>query len=249
MIDIHLLHPNHLLYEAVGRPKISGTQILPEPILCGLCGLQTNEKVKWKITMNFSALDIFAEKENFQTLCPACIFTLNHLRDLHKGYLLTKVGFNVIQFEDQNEKKIKLGNIKVVNRYYFKELLLNPPTDEPWVLMFQSKMNAQHSLMKATVNYGEGDSLFISDGSNMYIIPREGLEELLNALEKIKLSSTLYPYLFLDKDPFVNHKDIDLWNEVAPIIYKHRHKDYLGFVYDRIIPPKKYMQDMLKIND
>lgn len=247
MIDLHLLHPHHLLYHVLGEPKIEGLHQLEESIGCPLCGLKTSQIVDWKITPTFSNLDLFAEKESLKKLCPACIFALNHLTQLHKPYFLIKdEGFKIIQFDDQKDKDIKLGELQIFSRFYLKEFLLNPPTDKPWILMLQSKTNPQHHLMKAMVNYGNSDSLIICDGGSNIIIPREGLENLFNALEKVKLSDSLYPFIYSDKSPHPNHKEFALWEEVAPIINPHKHKHYLAYLYNKIIPPKDYMLNLLK---
>lgn len=242
--DFRLLSPTQLLYHAIGKPHVDHCIHIENEVTCPLCGLPTQQIVGWKVPAKFSDLDLFAEKENLKYLCPACSFTLGHIKDLHKAYFLSgNKGFNVLQFDDQNEKKIGIGKKEVVSRYYLKELLLNPPMDDPWILMLQSKMNPQHSLMRAKVNYGQAETVWVSNGTSSCAIPRTGLIELLTALEKIKLSDSLYPYLFTERPPSNKHKEISIWEEVEPIISKHRYTHYLTFLYDRIIPPKKYIQE------
>lgn len=244
--DIRQLIPSHLLYGALEYPAINGQEQFNEPFLCPLCGIETWEGVKWKVTPRFSDLDTFAEKENIKFLCPACYFTLNHILDLHKPYLLNPEGLHILQFDDQAEKKVKLGKVKRVSRYYLMDFLLNAPTHEPWVLMLQSKMNPQHSLIRAKVNFGYSDTLWVSDGTTPHAIPREGLESLFECLIKVKKSTGLYLYLYMDEPPRKEHKEYELWLELEPILAKHRHAHYLPFVYERIIPPKKYMVEKEK---
>lgn len=242
MKDIRLLHPTHLLYHALGQPLLKGNKKLDYNKPCPLCGILTINAVEWKVGKKFSDLDWFAEKENIEFLCSACYYALTHIRELHKAYILTySEGLKVLQFDDQPIKKIGLGQLKPVSRYYLKDFLLNPPVGEPWIMMLQTKMNPQHSIMKAKVNYGFAETLWVSNGGMNYAIPVEGLEDLFNSLEKVKKSDSLYPYLFKDKRPWKEHKEIKLWEEVEPHIAKHKHKHYLSFLYDRIIPPKKYM--------
>lgn len=240
---IRLLHPTHLFYHAIGYPKMDKQQKVIEPVLCPMCGIESLEIVDWKIGAKFTDLDLFAEKEKIKFLCPACFCALKHITELHKPYLLThKTGFNILQFDDVADKAIKLGNKKVVSRFFIKEFLSDPPTDDYWILMFQSEMNKRHTLMKAKVNFGDSETLWVQNGTITYAIPKTNIKELLNALEKIKLSNSLYPYLFIDKEPKDDHKEIHIWKEVAPIIRKHRHAHYLEFLYDRIVPPKEYMK-------
>ncbi|GLO68333.1 MULTISPECIES: hypothetical protein [Oceanobacillus] len=242
MNDIRLLNPTHLLHHAIGQPLIKGIRKLVSNNLCPLCGLPTIDAVDWKISKKFSDLDSFAEKENIKFLCPACYYSLLHIRELHKAYILTYTeGLKVLQFDDQPSKKIGIGQKKVVSRYYLRDFLLKPPVDDPWIMMLQTKMNPQHSIMKAKVNFGYADTLWVCNGGKNYAIPKKGLEELFNALEKVKKSDLLYPYLFNDNRPWKGHKEIKLWEDVEPIIAKHKYKHYLSFIYDRIIPPKKYM--------
>ncbi|HLR41515.1 MAG TPA: hypothetical protein VK091_07535, partial [Virgibacillus sp.] len=175
-------------------------------------------------------------------LCPACFFSLKNIRNLHKLYILTwKKGFTVLQYDDQPNKKVNIGQKKIVTRYFLKDFLLNPPVHDPWILMLQSKINPQHSLIQAKVNYGHSDTFWISDGPETYAVPSVGLKGLLYALEEIKKSDALYPYLFSSKRPPKNHKEIKLWEKVEPNIIHHKHRHYLHFLYDRIIPPKNYM--------
>src|SRR5699024_3335700 len=184
------------------------------------------------------------EIEKIKFFCVTCFFTLKHIRDLHKPYILTgNSGFTVIQYDDQPDRKISIGSKKIVTRYFLKEFLLNTPVDDPWILMLQSKMNPQHSLKRAKVNYGNSEIFWVSDGIVPYAIPREGLDELLSSLEKIKRSDSLYPYLFSDRFPKRNHKEIKLWKEIESTIIKHKYRHYLPFLYDRVIPPKSYIMD------
>lgn len=238
----YLLHPTTLLYESLQKPSVKGLEELEQPCQCNLCGKESFQLVSWKITSTFTDLDIFAYKENIKYLCPSCAFALDNLRNLHKMYLLTySKGLEILQFDDQSAKKAGIGKIKIVSRYFLKDFLLNAPTDDPWILMLQSKMNPQHSLIRAKVNYGESDTLWVSDGQTPYAIPKEGLKELFDALEKVKRSDTLYPYLFKEGHPAKTNKEYHVWEEIEPIIYKHRYKHYLPFLYDRFIPPKAYL--------
>ena len=159
-----------------------------------------------------------------------------------QGYMLTyKKGFTVLQFDDKPEKKSNIGKTRVVSRFYLKEFLLNPLIEDPWILMLQTKINSQHSIIKAKVNYGYSDTLWVCNGGDNVAIPREGLEELFHVLEKVKLSDSLYPYLFSEIRPKKEHNEYGLWQEVEPIIAKHKYTHYLSFIYDRLIPPKQYM--------
>ncbi|MFD1848938.1 hypothetical protein [Oceanobacillus bengalensis] len=242
MKDIHLLNPTHLLYHAVGKPRVKGIKKLGSNKRCSLCGLPTTDAVGWEVGKKFSNLDLFAEKENIDFLCPACHYALSHIKELHKAYILRYTeGLKILQFDDQPSKKIGIGQKRIVSRYYLRDFLSNPPVDDPWIMMLQTKMNPQHSIMKAKVNFGYADTLWVCNGGINYAIPKKGLVELFNALEKVKKSDSLYPYLFNDKRPWKEHKEIKLWEEVEPIIVKHRCKHYLSFIYDRIIPPKNYM--------
>lgn|SRR5699024_2456583 len=242
MIDVKLLKPTHLLYEAIGQPDISEMKNKKEAIKCPLCGHPSQKIVDWGIGTKFTNLDIFAEKEHIKYLCTACFFSLKHIRDLHKPYVLTrKKGLTILQFDDQPNKRINLGQKKIVTRYFLKDFLLHAPSHDPWVLMLQSKMNPQHSLLQAKVNYGHSDMFWVSDGIKTYAVPSNGLEDLLDALEEIKKSNALYPYLFSNKRPHSKHQELELWEKVEPIIAKHRHKHYISFLYDRVVPPKNYM--------
>lgn len=250
-MDIKLLHPHHLLYHELNKPQITDYPIiqLEKSECCGLCGLDTVEIVDWKTPPTFTNLNLFAEKKRFSTLCPACHFALKKYASLHKYYILVQgEGFKVIQFDDDEDKKIDFGERLIVSRFYLKDFLLNAPTDKPWVLMLQSKQNAQHNLMKAIVNYGDSDSFNVCEGGQNLNIPREGLEDLLNALEKIKLSNSLYTFLYSDKSPHPNHKEFELWQEVSPIINPHKYTHYLTFLYNKVIPKKDYMLKLLENN-
>ena len=102
-------------------------------------------------------------------------FTLKHISDLHKPYILTgNSGFTVIQYDGQPDRKISIGSKKIVTRYFLKEFLLNTPVDDPWILMLQSKMNPQHSLIRAKVNYGNSDIFWVSDGIVPYAMSYGG---------------------------------------------------------------------------
>src|SRR5699024_602366 len=244
LIDLNLLKPTQLLYESIGKPFIKTAKEIENLVNCPLCGTETNEIVDWKIGNKFTDLDMFAEKENIKFLCVACFFTLKHIRDLHKPYILTgNSGSTVIQYDDQPDRKISIDSKTIVTRYFLKEFLLNTPVDDPWILMLQSKMNPQHSLIRAMVNYENSEIFWESDGIVPYAIPREGLDELLSSLEKIKRSDSLYPYLFSDRFPKRNHKEIKLWKEIESTIIKHKYRHYLPFLYDRVIPPKSYIMD------
>ncbi len=242
MKDIRLFYPTHLLYNVIGQPPINGIKELEPSSLCPLCGITTKNAVDWKVNKRFSDLDLFAEKESITFLCPACMFALNHIKELHKAYILTyKKGFIVLQFDDQPDKKSSIGIVKVVSRYFLKDFLLNPPADDPWIMMTQSKINPQHSIIKAKVNYGYSETMWVCNGGNNVAIPKEGLGELIHALEKVKKSDSFYPYLFSDKRPRKDHKEAHIWKEIEPIVSKHKFKHYVPFIYDRIVPPKKYM--------
>ena len=84
MKDICLFYPTHLLFKAIGQPPLNGIKELEATSLCPLCGLPTKNAIPWKVTKKFSNLDLFAEKENITFLCPACMFALNHIKELHK---------------------------------------------------------------------------------------------------------------------------------------------------------------------
>lgn len=243
MVAVNLLQPTHLLYESIHRPKVKGQTYSEFAKPCPLCGIPTQDIVPWKTPAKFSDLDIFAEKEGLSFLCPACAFALGHIKELHKPYLLTlKEGFQLLHFDDdERERQTPFGQVLKISRYFLMDFLLNAPTDDPWVFMLQSKINPQHSLIHAKVNYGESDTLYVSEGQTVHMIPKKGLHDLLMALKKIKCSESLYPCLFKDGPPRKDHPEIETWKEIVDVISMHRHKHYLPFLYDRIIPPKKYM--------
>lgn len=239
MNDVKSFHPYHLLHKALDYPLLDTIEDTQTPVKCSCCGFLTDKVQKKHMSGTFSDYSAFKEKVSIPYLCPACAFGLKQIRKLHKMYLLTEKEMTFLQFEDRADKRdVPFGKKKIVPRSFLYETLLNPPK-EKWILMVQSSMNPQHSLLHARVNAGEGDSLYVSDGLTSYEIPSNGLRELIEAMSVAKEEGLFY-YVFQEsrREP-KDKKKKEIFENLAPIFEKHRDKHYFSFVYDRIVPPKE----------
>lgn len=239
MTDIKSFHPYHLLHKALNYPLLDTIEEKPTPVQCSCCGYLTDKVQEKHMSGTFSDYGAFKARKNIPFLCPACAFGLKQIKKLHKMYLLTEKEMTFLQFEDRADKKeVPFGKKKIVPRSFLYETLLDPPKDN-WILMVQSSMNPQHSLLHARVNGGKGDSVYVSDGLTSYEIPSDGLKELVEALSIAKKEGLFY-YVFQDqgREP-KDKKKKEIFESIAPIIEKHRDKHYFSFVYDRIVPPSK----------
>lgn len=235
-LDYKLLFPTHLFYEAVGKPVLPEVKKV-DTTRCCLCGVETEYGYVYEYKAGrFSDFDIFKVKENIPFTCPACSFTLSHMKELHKMYILSTSSITYLRFEDQKVEQMTLGETKIVSRSYLANFLLNPPK-EPWVLMLQNSMNSQHTLPLAKVNYGEGDGYWVSEGRQQFFIEKEGLRALIEAL-KICKEHGLYACVFSNFEYKDEHKRM-IWEQIEPYITPYKNKHYLSFLYDRIVPRKE----------
>lgn len=234
MIDVRLLHPTHLLYNATVEKY---TKKAKGSVRCPLCGFVTEDIIEFKPSNKFTNYDIFRNKENATMFCPACVHAIKNLNNLNKVYFLTDNEILFLKHPRSNasKKKNPLGNEVEVDGSFFTDLLSNPP-QTPWVLMFQPRMkgNSQHTILNAKVNYGIGNYIWVSEAKNQYAVPTEGLSELIEALKEASSIPKLTPFIFNNIVPHKQFEYREMWEKLNPIIEPHKNKHYFNLLYDQI---------------